>query len=138
MSAEGDDDSTSYDDYNYGVDRRSPITSLTRSSSPSSSAAEADVSGRWRRGRTWRWCYVCSGKSPDRQCELFPQHVTVGPSKVNCTKNYCTAYVRYKPKDYLIERDRDGKPGRHFSGRGRAVRPLCVSVFLSACPDNNF
>ena len=123
MYTEGEADRT-YDDYDYDVDRLTSITSLSRqpsSSSSSSSAADADVmAGQWRlrpRDRdddgptTWRWCYVCSGKSPDRQCELFPEHVTLGPSKVNCTKNFCTAYVRYRPKDYLIERDRNGKPG---------------------------
>jgi len=118
----GDGDSK-YDDYDYDVDQHSPITSLSRqspsssSSSSSSSAADADMAPQWRIGRrdggapTWRWCYVCSGKSPDRQCELFPHHVTLGPAKVNCTNNYCTAYVRYRPKDYLIKRDRNGKPG---------------------------
>jgi len=124
---EGDDDSRpTYDDYNYGVGRHSSITSLTRpspsssssssSSSPAGTVESGDVAGgRWRRARTWRWCYVCSGKSPDRQCERFPQHVTLGPAKVNCTKNFCTAYVRYKAKDYLVERDRNGKLGRLFS-----------------------
>jgi len=121
IGAEGDVDS-SYDDYDYDVaDRRSSSSSLSRQSSASASVAEADSAelGRWRpAGRhgdtalsSWRWCYVCSGKSPDRQCELFPQRVTVGPAKVNCTKNFCTAYVRYKPKEYLVERDRNGKPG---------------------------
>ena len=118
MYTEGDDDN-SYDDYDYDVNRHSSITSLSRQllSSSSSSAADADIARQWRTGRrdggasTWRWCYVCSGKLPDRQCELFPQYVTLGPSKVNCTKNYCTAYIRYEPKDYFIERDRNGKLG---------------------------
>jgi len=122
-AAEGDGDSAY--DYDYEVDRHSSITSLSRQSPSSSSssaaaaaAADADMARQWQMGRrdgtgssTWRWCYVCSGKSPDRQCELFPRHVTIGPSKVNCTKNYCTAYVRYTLKDYAIERDRDGKHG---------------------------
>jgi len=109
-----------YEDYNYVVvDRPSSIKTLSRqsppslSSSSSSAVADVEVVGQWRLGRRdgggpkWRWCYVCSGKAPDRQCELFPQHVTLGPGKVNCTNNYCTAVFRYKPKDYIMERDRN-------------------------------
>jgi len=124
MCTEGDGESA-YGDYGYNsVERDSSITSLSHQSSSSSSssaaaasAAEADIGRQWQLGRhggsasSWRWCYVCSGKTPDRQCELFPQHVTLGPAKVNCTKNYCTAYVRYRPKDYAVGRDRSGKPG---------------------------
>jgi len=122
MSTEGDSDGA-FVDYDYNsVEQDSSMKSLSRQSSSSSaaaSAAEADMARQWQLGRhdgsssgsSWRWCYVCSGKTPDRQCELFPQHVTLGPAKVNCTKNYCTAYVRYRPKDYAVERDRNGKPG---------------------------
>jgi len=113
-STEGNVERAYSDDYDYDIDRQSSIQSISdasSSSSSSSSAADADSVMQWRRQResTWRWCYICSGKSPDRQCELSPQRVTLGPAKVNCTKSFCTAYIRYKAKDYLIERDRTGR-----------------------------
>ena len=60
---------------------------------------------------SWRWCHICSGKYPDRECELYPKRVTRGPAKTNCTKGFCTSYVRYKPKAHLITEDENKKPG---------------------------
>ena len=64
---------------------------------------------------SWRWCHICSGKYPDRECELYPKRVTRGPAKTNCTKGFCTSYVRYKPKAHLIVEDDNKKPGTRDS-----------------------
>ena len=52
-----------------------------------------------------RMCYVCSGKFPDRDCELYPQYVTMGPGKIECARIFCSTIVRYKPKKHLMRRD---------------------------------
>lgn len=77
-----------------------------RSSSLSSESSSAQTAS------SWRWCYICSGKFPDRECELYPKRVSRGPAKTNCTKGYCTSYVRYKPKAHLVVEDENKKPGK--------------------------
>lgn len=72
-----------------------------------------DTENEDRRGRhrvmKQKSCYVCSGKFPDRDCELYPQYVTMGPGKLNCSKDYCSTIVRYRPKTYLLTLSPDKK-----------------------------
>ena len=49
---------------------------------------------------------------PDRECELYPKHVTKGPGRINCTRDYCTVYVRYTPKSHLIKVDENGEESK--------------------------
>merc|ERR1712004_73905 len=68
-----------------------------------------------------RTCYVCSGKFPDRDCELYPQYVTMGPGKKECAQATCSTTVRYKPKKHLVKTEADSMG---------TVRPLDTADFV--------
>jgi len=72
---------------------------------------------------TDRMCYVCTGRFPDRDCELYPQYVTMGPGKMECPERYCSTTVRYKPKKHLMKLDTE-------SNTKRTVRPLTTTDFV--------
>lgn len=91
------------------------VARLSSSFSHLSSAAETegDAIETEDRRAAWRWCLICSGTFPDRECELTPRHVTRGPGKMNCTRKYCTSHVRYEPVSSLVYRNDEG-----FKGNG--------------------
>ncbi|KAK2155315.1 hypothetical protein LSH36_243g04010 [Paralvinella palmiformis] len=71
--------------------------------------------------RPWKWCFVCSGKAPDRECESFPQYVANG--RINCTRRYCTTTVKYDVKRNSLSFDDKG-----ISETARPLTPKDLEV----------
>lgn len=100
------------------------VARLSSSIDRSSTAAETGGDDTDDRREAWRWCLICSGTFPDRECELTPRHVTRGPGKMNCTRKYCTAHVRYEPTSSLVYRSEDGFKGNETSHSHRIGRRI--------------